>query len=309
MKKNIALLVSLILFTGILAGCGTQETKSTAPQNTEAADTKTYTDLAGRTVEIPVQPQRIVAVNMVGELVALGIKPLAAADGWLQYLDEDQKEGIESIGAVGSLNLEKIIGLNPDLIITPEKVTDEDALAALEKIAPTIVGPFFGDAMENLTMMGEVTGRQEEATAWKNEFESSLDTIKESLNGVVKEEETAMVIQFSQKNMYTYPSSTFPAVYQYLGLTVPSEDISNLTQAMQLSLEVLPEYDPDYIFVTKQTEEDDAFIQQTFENSVWKQLSAVQNGHVYVLGSRLSSGDVLSIEWSLDEIQRLMTEK
>lgn len=306
MKKIIVLLVSLIMITSILAGCSSSGSES---KSTKEPDTKEYTDLAGRTVEIPAEPKRIVAVNMVGELIALGIQPVGAADGWLQYVDDEQKEEIESIGGVGSLNLEKILELNPDLIITPQKVTDDETLAALEKIAPTVVGPFFGDALENLKTMGELTGRTDEAQAWLEKFQNNLDEIKGSLGSVVEEGETAMVIQFSQKNMYTYPSTTFPAVYQHIGLSVPSEDISNLTKAMQLSLEILPEYDPDYIFVTKQTDEDDGFIQETFENSVWKQLSAVKNGHVYVLGSRLSSGDVLSIEWSLDEISRLMTTK
>ena len=321
MKKVAAALLSFMVVSAILSGCGeqspnnspsvTQKSESSpssdsTSRNTQIADTKTYTDLAGRIVEIPVQPERIVAVNMAGELIALGITPVGVSDGWLKYLDDEQKRNIESIGAVGSLNLEKIVELDPDLIITPQKVTDGETLAALEKIAPTVVGPFFGDALSNLKMMGEVVGRPDEAKAWLEKFETNLKSINESLASFVNNGETAMVIQITQKNMYTYPTSTFPVVYQYLGLSVPSENIAELTKAMQLSLEVLPEYDPDYIFVTKVTDEDDGYIQAIFENSVWKQLSAVRNGHVYVLGSRLSSGDVLSVKWSLEEIQRLM---
>lgn len=319
MKKKIALFLSLMMSANILTGCGRQSpaVSPSASQDTSSKpDTRMYTDETGRTVEIPAYPERIVTVNMVGELVALGITPVGAADGWLQYLDDDQKNGIESIGAgaVGTLNLEKIAELNPDLIITPniERVTSPELLSSLEKIAPTVVGPWYGDSLENLRIMGELTGRTKEAQDWLDKFQAHLDQVKKSLSSVVEGGKSAMVIQFYQKTMYTYPSSTFPVIYEYLGLNVPSEDISNLQtggsqQTFQLSLEILPEYDPDYIFITKLSDVDEAFISETLDNSVWKQLSAVKNGHVYELGSRLSAGDVLSLSWSLDEIQRLMT--
>lgn len=315
MKKMIALLLSLMMFGSLLAGCGGQDVPASDLQNDEKANTRTYVDETGRAVEVPAYPERIVTVNMVGELVALGIKPVGAADGWLQYLDENQKEGIESIGAgpVGSLNLEKIAELNPDLIITPniERVTSPEVLESLEKIAPTVVGPWYGDALENLRIMGELTGRTQEAQEWRSSFQAHLEEVKEALSNTVEKGETAMVIQFYQKTMYTYPASTFPVIYEYLGLGVPSEAIANLQtdasqQSFQLSLEVLPEYDPDYIFITKLSDVDEAFISETLDNSVWKQLSAVKKGQVYELGSRLSAGDVLSLVWSLDEIERMM---
>lgn len=324
MKKSIALWLSLVMLTGALTGCAEQvgpasstpKTVSHAPQETEKATTRMYTDETGRTVEIPAYPQKIVTVNMAGELVALGIPPVGAADGWLQYMDDDQKAGIESIGGgpVGTLNLEKIAALEPDLIITPniERVTSPEVLASLEKIAPTVVGPWYGDALKNLKTMGELTGREQEAQDWIDKFNARLDEVKSSLSSVTLKGDTALVIQFYQKTMYTYPPSTFPAIYEYLGLNVASESISNLPtdsaqQTFQLSLEILPEYDPDYIFVTKLSDVDESFIAEIFNNSVWKQLSAVKNGRVYEMESRLSAGDVLSLEWSIDEIEHLMT--
>ena len=77
--KKAASLLTLMMLTVILSGCGRQSPGNTPdePQedrsssssdsisrNTQITDTKTYIDLAGRTVDIPVQPERIVAVNM-----------------------------------------------------------------------------------------------------------------------------------------------------------------------------------------------------------------------------------------------------
>lgn len=324
MRTYISVLLSIIMLSSLcLAGCGAQTPNSTStPESTtsaiasagesstpedSAAETKTYVDFAGRTVEIPVHAERIVAVNMIGELLALGVTPVGASDSWLQYIDEELQVGIEPLGALASLNLEKIVELNPDLIITPQGKTSDETLAALEKIAPTVVGPAFGDAIENLQTVAEITDRTEEAKLWMEAFNAQLEEAETTLATAIDENASAMVIQFHQGDMYVYPTSTFPVVYNYLGFVTPSDELDTLDSAMALSLEALSQYDPDYIFVTKTSDEEDASIQEAFDGSIWQQLSAAQNDHVYIIGSRLSSGDVLSIEWSLGEIQSLLT--
>lgn len=324
MKKWIGLMLIFVLLTGVLAGCSRtdiQESSSAASTVTEteevameadnASATKIYTDTTGREVEVPVNPQRIVTINMTAEVIALGIKPVGAADNWLTSLDDSQKDGIESVGAATSLNLEKILELAPDLIITFEKVTDEETLESLSKIAPTVIGPFFGDAMENLKIIGDLAGKTDEANAWIDEYDAKVTETKDALKSVVEEGETALVVRLSSaKSITLFPVSTWPTIYDVLGLTLPdASELSELTAGQEISLEKLTEYDPEYIFLTGAGDEQTLQYQQELtESQVWQQLTAVKNNHVYSLGSRFTTGDVLALDWALDEILRVVEE-
>ncbi len=321
MKKLLRLLVSLTLLTGILTGCAGMPGKNnntSVPGNTSVAkesvnmteanipQMRLYTDIAGREVEIPANPQRIITINMTAEAVAAGITPVGAAENWLTPLDDSQKEGIEPLGKVENLNFEKIIELEPDLIITPERVTDEDTWNALSKIAPTVVAPFFGDALENLRITGDILGREQEAEAWVSAYEKKVQEVKEVLSDIIGSGETALVLQVWEKSLYVFPPSTYPTIHEVLGLTSTVEDL-NLTSGMQLSLEDLTEYSADYIFlVSPTTDADQQYANEVADSSIWRNLPATKNNRVYSIGDRLSSGNALALDWALDEVVRLM---
>lgn len=320
MKRFMGLILSAVLIAGMLSGCsGTSagnngvSTPDVSNTGEDSVSTRIYTDKAGRQVEIPAKPKRIVTISSTPEAVALGIKPVGAADNWSSSLDASQKEGIESIGAVNGLNLEKILELEPELIITPERVTDEETWESLSKIAPTVVGPFFGDAIENLRTIGDLLGRSEEAEAWISQYESKAAATKEKLSDVIEEGKTALVIQLessAKSGAYIYPASTWPLVYDVLSLQLPDvAELKEQTSGAELSLEKLAEYNPDYIFLTSIDEEGmSQRIQQFTDNSLWQVLSAAKNNRIYTMGSRLSSGDALTLEWALDDVVRAVEE-
>lgn len=327
MKKFKTLIIPLIVTIGLLAGCS-QSTKSNNVSNLESniseasedtsntettneSSTRIYTDLAGREVEIPVNPQKIVTINMTAEAIALGLTPIGAADNWLTNLEDSQKEGIESIGAVGNLSMETILELEPELIITPINITDETTIEALSKIAPTVVGPFFGDGIENLRTIGDILGRSTEAETWIASYEAKAKETKDKLSDVIVEGKTAMVVQLdSAKTIYIYPSSTWPTIHSILGLSLPDvTELEELTSGQELSLEKLAEYNPDYIFLTSTSDNSSAsYKQEILDSPVWQSLNASKNNQVYSLGSRLSAGDVLTLDWALDEVVRAVEE-
>lgn len=316
----LAAAISLML---LLSACGTAPANTTngaAVQNTpapaavaskteasEGQATRMYTDLAEREVEIPARAERIVTINMTGEAIALGIKPVGASETFMQYLDDEEKAGIESVGGA-DINFEKIASLEPDLIITPERVTQPETLEAYSKIAPTVVGPFFRGAEVSLRTVGEILGRSEEAEAWLEAYEEKAQRTKEALSHVVKEGQTGIVLQFYQKSIYVYPSGTYPTVNEVLGLKVPVESMKELTRGLELSQEVLPEYAADHIFVTTSLDYDQEYYDEILSSSIWQNLPAVKNDQVYFIGSRISGGDALSLDWALDEVVRLMSK-
>lgn len=303
MKKLTAFIISTLLLAVVLTGCTAPAESGTPP----TGETKIYTDTTGRKVEIPTNPQRIVTVNMTAEVIALGIKPVGASENWLNPLDDEQRLGIESVGSATALNLEKILELEPDLIITFEKITDKELLDSLSKIAPTVVGPFFGDSIENLRTIGNMIGRETEAEAWISAYEAKADSTREALSTSVPQGKTTLVLRLSsEKSMALFPISTWPTVYEVLGLTLTAApELAEITSGYNLSLEKLTEYDPDYIFITGAGDFDTlAYQNELLESSVWQQLSAAKNNQVYFLGSRITTGDVLALDWALDEIVR-----
>lgn len=118
-----------------------------------ASGTKTVTDDAGRTVTIPIHPQRIVSLYeglLTIPALELGLNvvgsfgrddnggSLFGVDFIREVLGRDAgAEGIVGTGPLGGLDLEKVRALKPDLILGSE--LDMAMLGQLEKIAPTYV--------------------------------------------------------------------------------------------------------------------------------------------------------------------------
>lgn len=314
MRSKLVLLF-VVVISSVLFGCTEKEGVAPsdnigkATETTQAPTTRMYKDVMGREIEIPTEPKRVVTISMTGELVALGRKPVGAAENWLKYLTDQEKSGIVNVSMLPG-NMEQIASLSPDLIITPAQVTKPESIEAYTKIAPTVVVPFFGDALNRLTIAGDIMGLKKEATAWIDSYNAKGAELGKKLASasVMKEGQSGLVVQFTQKSMYSYPTSTFPTIYNVLGLKPPQE-ITNLTQGLQISEEALPKIAAvDHLFViTKFGEE--SFVNQIMNGPIWKSLPAVKNGHVYVISDRLSAGDAPALSWALDEVVRLMLKQ
>lgn len=110
-------------------------------QEAESAETpavKTVSTVKGD-VEIPVHPKRIVAEEYLGSLIALDTIPIGAPGLTLENMYyKEALTGVTDTGAYGKMSPEKIIALNPDLIISGQAESYE----TLSKIAPTIIVPY-----------------------------------------------------------------------------------------------------------------------------------------------------------------------
>jgi iron complex transport system substrate-binding protein len=123
----------------------------------ETAETRTYKHLKGET-EIPVQPQRVVSLFHLGELMAVGVRPVGATPHILANPLIGDTSDITNIG--NPPDLEKILLLEPDLIVTTEPFAEvvEGGYEALSQIAPTIVVEQYNDPIKDVEMFGDIHG-------------------------------------------------------------------------------------------------------------------------------------------------------
>ncbi|MFJ7935658.1 ABC transporter substrate-binding protein [Sporosarcina sp. NPDC096371] len=291
--RKLRLVVPLVLLLLIvLTGCGAtgkvqdsetdekQETEQNSGSNTNSA-MKKITTVNGE-IEIPVTPQRIVAEEYLGSLIALDVIPVGAPGLTIQnYYFKDELLGISDTGVYGKPSTESILALNPDLIITG----NGESYEMLSKIAPTVVIPY-GDlknAHEELTYFGQLLGKEAEAEAWLANYEQQIAIAKAKVDSVIAKDASFSIMEDTDKAIYVYGDNFGRGgqpVYQALERKLPNAVASEIMEKQwaELSEEMIASYAGDYIIMTS----DSRTVEDFEADPIWGSLPAVKNGHLYV---------------------------
>src|SRR5690625_4741686 len=126
--KRIFSLSLVLLISVVLGACSSEDIES---ETSSAEETVTYESEFGP-VEVPANPERIVALSYAPNLHALDIE-MTGADQWSKaspLFEED----LADVAQVTEAEPESILAENPDLIIAGANMEN---LEELEKIAPT----------------------------------------------------------------------------------------------------------------------------------------------------------------------------
>lgn len=264
---------------------------------TGSSEMVTYSAVNGE-VQIPKNPQRIVMVAgaFTGHLLALGLKPVGTGDESFNGYTEGKLDDVVNIG--NDVPYEKIMELQPDLIVV---WNDPETIEKLSKIAPTVAVEYGIPLREQLMDFGKMTGREDQAKAWIAEWDAKIAEYKPIVEQAVGDRTVSIFDSGSAKEFYAYGSfgRGGDIIYGEFGLKAPpiiqKEAIDSGQGWAKLSLELLPEYAGDYIFISGWTGVENAA--PVFEGSIWDSLPAVKNNHVYRENSR---GFVLSDPISLE---------
>ncbi|APO47086.1 hypothetical protein BS614_25550 [Paenibacillus xylanexedens] len=172
---------------------GVQVRKPPAPAVPRARTRKLATSMGE--ITIPIKPSRVVVDWNLGEVLALGVTPLGAPHSLIesnQMLEPYINDQVQDIGNHNFISLEKVLELEPDLIITWNRA----AYASYARIAPTVVygGTGYGSVAEEIREMGRILNRQTEAETWIKEYGRRVHTLQQTIPGKVSAEKTFTVI-------------------------------------------------------------------------------------------------------------------
>ncbi|MBO9605678.1 MAG: ABC transporter substrate-binding protein, partial [Paenibacillaceae bacterium] len=243
--------------------------------------------------------------------------PLGSVSHLLASLDvyPDKVKGIADIGDWSANNLEQIVTLNPDLIVAPVYAKPEQ-IDMLAKIAPTVIPPYTGlDVFQRLNGIGDILGKKKEAEAWVAAFDAKAKTTKEKLKSSIREGETAAIFQITGKRFMVYGSRNVGhVIYNVLGFVPPAPVKAKIAADVNfniadISMEVLPEYAADRIFVVSTSNDADADkkLKELTDSAIWKILPAVKNNRVYTLSDKWTQYNSLMLDWQLDDALKQLT--
>lgn len=310
---KIKLFIAPILALALVTGCSAK-----APEATESAvktevqtqvnETYSYTDEAGRTINLDKAPEKVAATYLPlwESLILLDVQPVgvSGAENYLKTWDPFQGKSLGTVADLGSkeVNLELLTQLEPDLILEQAYDLSSYDITNLEKISKVAVfGPKSKmDWKYNLREVAKAVHKEEKAETVIQEVEAKLHASREKLSGTYSDKK---VMQMSLMAVDKFFITYRPELYDKttgLGLT-PPEGFTKEAKYTQISMEALAEMNPDVIFVN--VFDGDEGIFDTFQqNPVWKNLNAVKNGKVYRLDGSGHALSAMSTIYTVDKI-------
>lgn len=297
MKK--LLLPFMLVLALIISGCGNNEATSSKENDTTSKEEETpefitYESETGP-IEVPANPQRVILLSgFTGNVLDLGVN-VVGVDVWSKN-NPTFAEELKDAEEVSDESLEKIIELEPDLIIGLSNIKNVDKLS---EIAPTVT--YTWGKVDYLTQhleIGKLLNKEKEAQAWVDDFTKRAEEAGEEIRTKIGEDATVSVIESYGKDLYVFGDNWARGteiLYQAMKLKMPEkvQEVALESGYYTLSAEVLPEYAGDYIILSKYSDADTSYQ----ETETYKNIPAVKNNRVFEMnGQGASFSDPVTLE-------------
>lgn len=258
-----------------------------SPVSAQEGETRLIQHAMGET-EVPVNPQRVVVLDgpQLDAALMLGITPVGstvAATGTLPGYLGDTVDGIEILGQIGEPDLEKIVQLQPDLILGV-KFRHEEIYPQLSAIAPTVFSDDVGTHWkDDFTLFANALNQAEAGAAISSAFAERTATLGAAINAA-EPGLTVSVVRFLASGVRIYLKSSYiGTILEDLSLARPeSQDYGDAeTRHDTISRERIRDVDASVIFVTVYGDSSETELDGYVSDPLWQQLTGVQNNRVY----------------------------
>ncbi len=289
-RKGILMIMATAISFSMLVGCGNENVPmQTAPTETTTneAFNVSITDATGETITLTSRPERIVSLapSTTEILAALGVEDEIV--GRTEYCNYPESiEDVEEVGDTSNPNLEAIISLDPDLVVSSIYVSEEIVNKLRELGIPVV---FFNEqegfegTYTVITSIGELVGESEKAAEIVANMKETVKDTTEKVNALNKVEKPKIyyMVGYGEQD-FTAGGGTF--IGQIINLA-GGENIAQSLDSWLISKEQIANNPPDMIIMPTNT----ASLKDLQNAEFYKDLKAVKEGQVYEI-----DGDMIS---------------
>ena len=302
----------------LISSCAIESSDVTASSSnlSSAANCRIMKHAMGESC-IPNNPQRLVTISdfTLYHAVVLGIKPVGSVfDNWRDeipaYLsDRKQKiERVEKLGKVYQPNLEKILKLKPDLIISWGY--EKASYPLLSQIAPTVMDTLESSGndgwKEHFNFVAKALDKENTAQQVWNRYHQRIEKLKVALGDRFKGKTiSVLTVAHDFANHASSKNSFVGSILTDVGLKLAkAQNVYGRGGWIQFSLEEFVDFfDGDLLFVTITGDTDRKKLEELQNNPFWKKLKAVREEKVYVVDSLTwQGGNLLAANAVIDDL-------
>ena len=297
------LMAALLMLTGLLAGCGqgsdrkgndgaggAKATKTESPRGSAGKDASsqpedkgestiypfTITDSFDRKVTLEKEPQKVISISPAITEIVFALGQQDKLIGRTDYCDYPEEAAqIESIGDLMSPNIEKIVDMEPDVVIASAHFQRE-VLQKLEDAGLTVAILYgeesFDGAYEVIGKIGDLLNARKAASRIIDDMKATVADVEKRVEGK-KKPSVYYVVGFGEMGDYTAGKDTF--VGQMIE-TAGGKNAADDVEGWNYSLEKLLEKNPDVLICSKA----DHHKEQMKTANGYKDLGAVKNDKV-----------------------------
>lgn len=304
-KRLLSMILALLLAFGALTGCSQSSDSSGDTANVESdtssdsgdsqeAETREITDMAGRTMTIPTEIDSVFSTGPVAAISLYTIAPDRLL-GWNYELNDieksiilDEYETLPNFGMGDSVNYEAVIEANPTIALNVGTINDamiSDCDDLSEKLGVPVIA-VDGDlesAPEAYRFLGDLFGVEDDAEKLAAYAEETFDDIA-NMN-VPEEEKVRIYYGNGEDSLETAPAGSSHAdiIDMVNAVNVADLELGDGSR-VQISAEQLLAWDPDVIIVNgepKSNMSGNSAAEAILNNPDYASLKAVQNQQVY----------------------------
>lgn len=312
MKRKIIILMVLILtliFVG--TGCSNSTIQANKDGNTGTdeviieeygvnigEDTVSFVDGRDKEVTIKKNPQRVIV--LFDSYLEVWCKSGGTVVGRLEVPPEKQVEeakDAEIVGKLGAISLEKVLALEPDLVIlNSNQKSQMELVSVLEgnKIQVIALNYFVKDDYFKMVRLFTALNEREDlyeeyAVKVKQDIEKIIE--KASASSVDKEFKVLLMVASRKSITVRGSDSTVGEMLKDLNAINISDGASSSLDAKAFSMEKIIEEDPDFIFVQTTGKNKNKIFERLKKdvesNPAWGSLTAVKEGRYIFLPKEL----------------------
>ncbi|WP_367343757.1 ABC transporter substrate-binding protein [Methanomethylovorans sp.] len=248
-----------------------------------AAFPVTVTDCYGNNITIREQPQRIVSLIPSNTEILFAV---GAGDTVVGVTSVDnyppEVENITKIGGYANIDIESILDLEPDVVLA-YTANGNDVLDALKRLGLTVItldSTDMASILDNIELVGTVTGHEEEASALTTNMTAVVEDISSKTASIPENERPGVLFLVSFDPMYVAGKDSFPDSFIRLA---GGRNIIKAEKWPQIALEEVVDQNPQIIICSGMGTYGNTIMQQVMNNSIIAGTDAMMNQQVYVM--------------------------